>query len=289
MYVNLPRVDFLQAKQHPGIVKATVVVRQKPMLTFLLEPALVNHLANTEIKTVYLHIQCNTRDLNKTYFAKTQHLRFLPGTKELTGTSSVQKYRELVRQIPAKQNGRYAISLGSILEESWLGMLGWQQNKQWFPLFTPVNAPDLAGDGEPNHTDRQAVTVQVQCPHCQAMVSAKARFCKHCGSSLASKAILQKMCPFCETSTPGIAHFCPECGYPFQTIVCPECAKEAPANAALCPRCGYTFTEIEDKRMTCSSCGRLLRPGALFCPYCGTDVKKNAETDAHTESTLQTG
>ena len=77
--------------------------------------------------------------------------------------------------------------------------------------------------------------VKVKCPHCGALVSENAKFCKECGKAIAPAGTVP--CPKCGAQIAKDAKFCKECGAPTK-LKCPKCGKELAADARFCRECG---------------------------------------------------
>ena len=102
------------------------------------------------------------------------------------------------------------------------------------------------------------------CPHCGAQNSAKARFCKVCGKSVAAPMLTgaprpaappgERQCPVCGATLSETAKFCKACG---TSMAAPVGAprEAAPAMAR-----------------QCSTCGAVLLETAKFCKTCGAAV-----------------
>ncbi len=76
----------------------------------------------------------------------------------------------------------------------------------------------------------------------------------------------QKQCPHCNTVNPAAAKFCSSCGKEMvvATEPCPSCKENIPAGAKFCPKCGANL-----QGSNCKKCNAKLKPGAKFCPECG--------------------
>jgi RNA polymerase subunit RPABC4/transcription elongation factor Spt4 len=65
--------------------------------------------------------------------------------------------------------------------------------------------------GQPPYMPQSAPVqaAQINCPACQALIAADAKFCPHCGASTEPKKIV---CPACSAELEGESAFCPKCG-----------------------------------------------------------------------------
>ncbi len=95
----------------------------------------------------------------------------------------------------------------------------------------------LSGAGQQQQSTPQEATAQ--CPHCQATISANAKFCGECGKSVQKE---QVPCVNCQAMLNKDAKFCGECG-----------AKQ-----------------VTEK--TCTKCGATNGPNAKFCGDCGESI-----------------
>ncbi|MDD3579696.1 MAG: zinc ribbon domain-containing protein [Desulfobacca sp.] len=91
------------------------------------------------------------------------------------------------------------------------------------------------------------------CAHCQAPLSANAKFCRSCGRPVTQPEVaapVGPICQKCQTPLSATAKFCRACGAP----VTPPVAA-SPRN---CPRCGM---QLDPDEPFCSGCGQKITPG----------------------------
>lgn len=99
-------------------------------------------------------------------------------------------------------------------------------------MFAQANAaPAIAG--------KQAESPQVQCPDCQQVIPADARFCPLCGH----QQVIISQCSHCRKNLTPNALFCSKCGQPTdnkpQAVNCPQCHAENMPGAMFCNQCGH--------------------------------------------------
>ena len=97
----------------------------------------------------------------------------------------------------------------------------------------------FSGRGGANTADSTPSSQEVQCPDCENMIPADARFCPLCGH----QQVVLLQCSNCgKNLTPG-AKFCSRCGQPTsvkpESIVCSRCQSQNLPDATFCNRCGH--------------------------------------------------
>lgn len=85
---------------------------------------------------------------------------------------------------------------------------------------------------------------------------------KESGKAMAESAGEEIICPHCNAKLSKKQKFCPECGNKLAPT-CPKCGAEIAKNAKFCPECGEKLVK------TCAKCGAELSSGVKFCPECG--------------------
>ena len=82
-------------------------------------------------------------------------------------------------------------------------------------------------------------TEKMNCPHCDALINANAKFCGECGKAVQKKKV---PCINCQAELNEDAKFCGECGTKQVTEkTCAKCGKENAPNAKFCGDCGETL------------------------------------------------
>ena len=82
-------------------------------------------------------------------------------------------------------------------------------------------------------------TDKINCPHCDGLINANAKFCGECGKSVQKEKV---PCINCEALINEDAKFCGECGTKQVTEkTCGKCGKENGPNAKFCGDCGESL------------------------------------------------
>jgi ribosomal protein L40E len=92
------------------------------------------------------------------------------------------------------------------------------------------------------------------CAHCQAPVSAAAKFCRACGSPVtmqpaappppAAAAPLGRVCGQCRAPLSAAAKFCRQCGAPVPPTACPQCSLPLEPGERFCSGCGQAIHPV---------------------------------------------
>ncbi|MFD1926639.1 SPFH domain-containing protein [Sporosarcina siberiensis] len=89
----------------------------------------------------------------------------------------------------------------------------------------------------PNPTNAQSD--KINCPHCNELILADAKFCKECGKSVQTKKV---PCINCQAEINKDAKFCGECGTKQETEkTCGKCGHKNALHAKFCGDCGESL------------------------------------------------
>src|SRR4051812_39253336 len=81
-------------------------------------------------------------------------------------------------------------------------------------------------------------------------------------------------CPACQTVNPASARFCLGCGRSLVNgLVCSNCFTALPSHAHYCFHCGNLLVVAG---IACTGCGANVPIGQSFCGICGTPVAERA-------------
>jgi len=90
-----------------------------------------------------------------------------------------------------------------------------------------------------NPVQQQAQPDQINCPHCDELILANAKFCRECGKSVQKK---KQPCINCDAEINEDSKFCGECGtQQIKEKICPKCEKVNSPTAKFCGDCGETL------------------------------------------------
>lgn len=96
--------------------------------------------------------------------------------------------------------------------------------------FTGNNQQSNTPNPTNNHSNK------INCPHCNELILADAKFCKECGQSVQKKKVA---CIECQAEINEDAKFCGDCGTKQETEkTCEKCGHKNALNAKFCGDCG---------------------------------------------------
>jgi membrane protease subunit (stomatin/prohibitin family) len=99
-----------------------------------------------------------------------------------------------------------------------------------------VMANAFPGNQQQTNSPSPAQTEKINCPHCQTLINAEAKFCGECGKSVQKQKV---PCISCQAAINEDAKFCGECGAKQETEkACSKCGKVNGPNAKFCDDCG---------------------------------------------------
>ncbi len=113
------------------------------------------------------------------------------------------------------------------------------------------------------------------CADCGQENGADSKFCRICGSALATGAPVPLTCADCGQENEAGSKFCRACGSALATgapapLTCADCGQENGADSKFCRACGSALATGAPAPLTCADCGQENEAGSKFCRGCGS-------------------